>query len=303
MLRAVQRRARQIGGRAVVMTFRRHPRNVLGDRANVRVLTSLDHKMALLAEAGVRLVLVSDFTKQFSAINPEQFLTKILKERLGVTEFCLGPGARFGHGRRGSARMIRRCKSGGKPNFFEVDAVHMSGMAVSSTRIRNLIEAGRLELAGRLLGRSYSFWGDVVRGKGRGRKMGYPTVNLKPRSEVMPPEGIYTAWIRAVSGRRISRAARPGEYAMRYRYGKFYPALLSFGKRPTFETRGKTVPEVFILDYHTVFAARTAEVVIGKYLRAEKKYSAPERLIRQIEIDVKMARQWFKHNRMEEICR
>lgn len=293
------KQARKVNGVVALMTFRQHPRNVLGQNETVSVLTSLLHRLVLLEEAGVELLFLEKFTRRFAKISPERFLKNVLVQKLGVSTLCLGPDAHFGRGRRGNFRFAHQISEKGVLNLLEIGGVKKLGVPVSSTRIRGLIRTGQIEKVHQLFGRLYSFWGDVVHGKGRGRKMGFPTVNLKPQSEVMPPEGIYTSWIRSVKCELVPNPGAKNESVLKKEFGRFYPALMSFGRRPTFEKHGKQVPEVYILDFNGSFKAKTVEVVIGKWLRAEKKYPSPALLCRQIEIDVKNAKKWFNKHKMK----
>lgn len=293
LLGQIQKKALELGARAAVFTFREHPQRVLHAKEEPPILTSLIHKLVLLQRAGLDLCILADFTEPFSQMSPEDFVKNILLDTLGAREICMGSGARFGRGRSGDRTLVERLAGQYGFHFFEAPAVTVQGAVISSTLIRNLIRDGKLTEAGGLLGRPYSFFGTVTTGDGRGRTIGFPTVNLDPHSEVMPPEGVYAVWFEVLDLEWVQVTShksvlKEGLKTVRRQ------AVLNYGRRPTFGDGGKAIPEAHILDFDGNLDGKTVEVTFGPRLRSEQRFSSAETLKRQIQEDIRAARKSFQ---------
>ncbi len=296
ILRLIRSRARKLGGRAGVFTFREHPQRVLHAEEKPAILTSLVHKLYLLNRTGIDLCFLMEFTEQLSLKSPEAFVREILLGSVGAREICMGFNARFGHNRIGDSRLMKQLAETDGFVFHEAPPFQLEDTVISSSAIRTQVRAGKLDEAARFLGRPYSFFGTVVTGAGRGKALGFPTANLDPHSEVMPPEGVYVCWVRALDCEL--KAADKGLTELRVREeSKRFQALLNYGIRPTFGGIGKAVPEVYILDFKGDLSNKTVEVVIGARLRSERKFPDHRALVKQIEDDKIQARKWFEQNK------
>jgi len=256
---------------AVCVTFWPHPRAVLRGEAPRHIL-SLEHRLELLAQQGVDDVLVIDFSPEFAAVEPEEFVEQLLVRRLGCRELVIGHDTAIGRARRGDAAFL--AQAGGHYGFrvVAVGGVVVNGEVVSSTAVRQAIAEGDLQRAQRLLGRPVSLLGTVVPGDGRGATLGFPTANLEVTSEAFPPLGVYAV---------IARTAQ-GEL----------PAVMNYGLRPTFhQDASHGVFEVHVLDRRDLqLRGQHMEVLLVEQLRRERKFESVESLRAQIGKDVEAAR-------------
>jgi len=272
ILRQVVEGARRAGGAAVVVTFDRHPRRVLGGSPEP-CITSLGHRLRLFESFGVDVCVVIRFTRAVAAMPAAEFARKVLRDLLKTRLLIVGPDCRFGRDGQGDIEMCRRMSAELGLVARQVEAVRVGGEVVSSTAIRRAIEGAELERAARLLGRPFSLFGTVVGGAGLGRRLGYPTANLDVHNELMPRDGVYAgrAWVE--SGWRA--------------------CVTSVGPQPSFPGRaaGRPIVEVHILDAALELYGKDLEVQFLQLLREQKRFATPEALAEQIGRDVAMARQ------------
>jgi riboflavin kinase / FMN adenylyltransferase len=274
MLRRLMESARLRTLTTAVMTFEPHPREFFSRPDAPARITSLRDKLQLLSETGIDQVFVCAFTAAFARTTAEAFVRDLLCERL-VTRFLLvGDDFRFGANRLGDTGTLR---SAARQYGFEVesmDSVTVGAQRVSSTAVRESLARGDLASAARLLGRPYAISGRVVHGQRLGRKLGFPTANIKLGRNRPPVHGIYTV---RLSGVGIGN--RPG--------------VASLGVRPTIEDAGKPSLEVHLLDFDQNIYGRYAKVEFLKKLRDEEKYVDLATLREQIARDVDAARAFF----------
>ncbi|MBK7631622.1 MAG: bifunctional riboflavin kinase/FAD synthetase [Ignavibacteriales bacterium] len=259
--------SKEKGCRNVVITFHPHPRTVLIEGNNVKMLTTQEERKTLLEKRGVENFLTIKFTKEFASLTAEQFIYDYLINGIGLTEIVLGHDHHFGKGRSGNVELLK--KIGEKENFSvtTVDAFYINNEIVSSTKIRNAISEGNLKKANTLLGRNYSFSGTVVGGDKRGRELGYPTANIKLSSQekLLPAIGIYAVRVLLENEKHIG--------------------LLSIGNRPTFYNAGELVTEVYIYNFDREIYGETVTIELIDRLRGEEKFNSAEDLINQMNKD------------------
>ena len=266
VLEEIAKRAAAAGGRSVLVTFEPHPLEVVNPEAAPRLLTLPDEKRAILAQSALDHVEFLRFTHELSLLSPERFVREVLERRFTLRELVIGYDHGFGRGRSGDVDLLRDL---GRGDGFAVDvvaAVMMDGHPVSSTLIRRAVAGGDLETARRGLGRWYSATGPVVRGAGRGRGLGVPTVNLAPFPvrKLLPPDGVYAA-----------RVSFEGE-----RRG----AMLNLGPRPTFGDAARTL-EAHLFDFAGDLVGRTVVVEFLRRLRDTRKFASVEELKGQLAAD------------------
>ncbi|MEA3329028.1 MAG: bifunctional riboflavin kinase/FAD synthetase [Candidatus Omnitrophota bacterium] len=270
----VKKRAELTGGTSVVITFDLHPLRVINFEGSPPLLTSMEHKMKLLDDMGVKKCLLLKFKRDFFTLTPEEFVKKTLVESLKVNEIFLGNNYCFGRGKSGDIKLMQALAE--KYSFYlhKMKLIKLNGNIVSSSLIRSFLKQGKLNQAARFLGRPFSILGQVVKGSKRGRLIGYPTANLKPYHEVIPPGGVYA--VKVSLGRRL------------------YNAIINIGSRPTFEfIDGENIEpiiEVHIFDFNSSLYGRELEVVFAGKIRNERRFSGKEELIRQIRLDEARAR-------------
>jgi riboflavin kinase/FMN adenylyltransferase len=267
IIETVVKKASAHNSRNFLITFDPHPRKVLSKENNIKMLSTLDEKIALFETLRMENVLVINFTQDFSQLTPEQFLTKYLIEGIGVKEAVIGYDHHFGKGRGGGIELLTNF---GLKSNFEVTVVTefiVDGETVSSTKIRHALIDGNLVKANKMLGRLYSFSGKVIRGDSRGKELGFPTANLKVESEdkLLPAIGIYAA-----------ECIIDGE--------KFF-GLLSVGSRPTFYATGEIIPEFYIFDFNKDIYDKIVQVNVVERIRGEEKFNSVENLIIQMKKD------------------
>jgi len=253
-----------------VLTFEPHPVKILAPHVDLRFLTSPEEKLAHLEAAGIDEVVFLDFTPSFAAMSPEQFASDILHRSLTLAELFVGNHFAFGKGRAGHIDDLVRL--GGQHGFLvhSVTPVMIEGDVVSSTRIRQLIQAGNVERAATLLGRTYGIRGPVVHGMQQGQAMGWPTANLRiPTERVVPPDGVYAA--RAVHG------------------AETYDAIAYIGTRPTFGA-GERLLEVNLLDRTCDLYGQEITVQFVSRVRGDHTFASADELSTQITRDVEQAR-------------
>lgn len=265
--------AERNGLKLAVFTFSNHPLALIRpDLVPVRII-SAEEKIKLLESFGVDYLINIPFTEDFAALSPDEFL-----ERLAYFNYrCLVVGENFTYGFLGSGKTETLERSGRKNGFDVIvrPLVKMNGNVVSSTGIRNLIRAGHIEYANRMLGRAYSITGKIVHGEQRGRKLGFPTANI----ELLHGEMAVPA---------------PGVYAVTASIeGSIYEGMGNIGNNPTFNDVEHARLEVNLFNCSGDLYGKTMSVQFRKYIRAEKKFSGVEELCRQIEEDKKAIKTYF----------
>lgn len=270
LLKAVVTAAQAARGRSVVLTFDPHPITVLRPGVNLRLLMSMEEKLARFEQAGIDEVLFLAFTPAFAALTPEQFVFQILRDGIGLRELFVGQHFAFGKDRAGHMDDLRRLGAEAGFVVHPMPPVLSGGEVVSSTRIRHLVKAGDMRDATRCLGRPYALYGKVVRGAQRGQGLGWPTANLRlPEERVLPPDGVYAATV-VWKNRR-------------------FPSVAYIGTRPTFDA-GERLLEVYLLDQQVALYGEEIGVEVIERIRDDAKFDSAEALAARIDLDVRQAR-------------
>lgn len=270
LLRRTVSRAREAETKAVVLTFSPHPVRFFHPEARFYEITTLDEKAPLIAGEGIDALVVDSFDGAIGRMLPEEFAREILARRLKAAWITVGYDFTFGRNRTGTPAMLAAV---GERLGFEVEVVPpllRGGMIVSSTRIRDLLLAGRVREAEELLCRPYRMSGPVVTGAGRGRKLGFPTANIRFSQELVPLPGVYV--VEAEIGENVHRA------------------VASVGFNPTFGENSLGL-EVHVMDFQGNLYGETIGVRFRDRIRDEKKFKSVQELVRQIEKDVQYARE------------
>lgn len=294
ILEFLRSRARALHGEAYVLTFSRHPAKVLHPGKQVSLLTSTLHKLSLLDRSGIDGCILLPFESSFSLMSPRNFARRYLAGHFRVREVCLGSNAHFGKGRSGRAEDMKRFAEELGFGFKVVYAEKAGKRRISSTLVRQAVESGHFGEARRFLGRRYSIFADIVPGQRIGRKIGYPTANLNPHSEALPPTGVYLVQVNIL--RHPHYSLRKNFEFKEHPIKKDVPALLNLGYRPTIgpcETE-YPVPEVHLINFKGHLRGKLLEVTFFKRLRQEKKFKHVDHLKNQIKKDVETADKYFK---------
>src|SRR5213079_660460 len=263
--------ARAANGTPVVVTFDPHPEKVLRPKTAPHLLTATPHKIALIRDLGVAHLLIITFDKKFAATEPEDFVQQLVQHSKPLREICVGHEWSFGRNRRGNLELLKKLGAQSDFNVVGIPPVTVNGQIVSSTTIRQAVEAGDLRKAAEMLGREYTILGTVVRGDDLGKKIGFPTANLSAHNEQFPPNGVY--------------------FAEAMLEGSVYPGVVNLGYRPTVSSgKSERVLEIHLFDFDRDIYGQDVEVRFIRYLRPEQKFENMDALTRQIELDVQEAR-------------
>lgn len=266
--------ASERGLASVVVTWDRHPNETLRPERTPKLLTSPERKAELLASTGIDYLVVLPFDRELSTWPPEQFAATVLAEGLGARCVFVGAGWRFGHKAAGDVALLDKL---GAELGFEATGLALTtheGSPLSSSRAREAVAAGDVELAEALLGRPFDVDGTVVKGAGRGVELGFPTANFEVDSKLVRP--------------------RRGVYAGRARVEEtWYPAAINVGVNPTFGGDEATTPvmvEAYLLDFEGDLVGTTLRVVFLTRLRDELKFDSVDDLVAQMARDVEATR-------------
>ena len=259
--------ARERGLAAAVLTFDPHPAAILNPAFAPKLIMTVAQRLRHLCALGVDCVYVVPFSLDFARLTPAEFVEQCLIQALRASVVLVGGDFRFGHRRAGNVDTMRDLGLEVEP----VWPVLFRGIRASSTAIRDLVEAGKVNRAARLLGRPFSLRGPVVKGQGVGSRQTVPTLNLAPENALLPADGVYVT-----------------------RTSNRWKSITNIGHRPTFGGMERTV-ETFLLDPFSEPAPDRIEVEFLRYVRAERKFDTPEELRSQIMLDVKSANSLHRH--------
>jgi len=280
--------AAEHGWKASVLTFDPHPTQVVAPERTPPLLTSPERRAALMAGEGIEQVLILPFTRELALLSPQEFVEQLLVKTLHARAVLVGDNFHFGHRQSGNVAVLEEL---GRKFGFEteiVPAVSWRGRMVSSSAIRQLIRAGNVSLAGRLLQHAYALDGDVVSGRGVGSKQTVPTLNLATKAEVIPASGVYITRTRE---RSVEGAVEP---TVEHPGGRQWNSITNIGYRPTFGASDELTIETFLLDPLTGETPRHICVEFFRRVREERKFESPEALRSQILKDVRTAQAFFR---------
>lgn len=266
VLHAAARLARRRAWLSAALSFDGPPEAALGQPVPPR-LGHPDDDASQMQGLGLGLLLRVPFTRALGALRAEQFIARVLKARLRCAAVVVGQGFRFGRGAQGDVALLRRSGL----EVLALPPLKRGGHLVSSTRLRQAVQAGRLAEAARLLGRPWRLRGVVVKGRGLGSQLGFPTANLASPQRVLPPLGVWAG-----------RCRVPG--------GPWRAFAANLGTRPTVEDAGRVGVELHLLRFKGRLVGRTLEAEFTRRLRGERKFSGLPELTAQIEKD--SARAW-----------
>ncbi|SES93659.1 bifunctional riboflavin kinase/FAD synthetase [[Clostridium] polysaccharolyticum] len=262
------------GLQAVTFSFYQHPGNVVSNQANRLIYTEAE-KVKKVEQLGSDYFISYPFNEEVMHTEPEEFVRTVLAEKLGARAVVVGKDYHFGKNRAGNVEMLKEL---GKKYGFEVNAfekVVLDEAEVSSTRIRQELQAGNLEKANQLLGMPYSITGKVVYGNQIGRTLGMPTANVIPSKEkLVPPNGVYATRILLD--------------------GKIFYGITNIGYKPTVGDRNEKGVETFIFDFQESIYDKEITIEFFAYERGERKFGSLEELKHQMERDCQFSREYFK---------
>lgn len=257
-------------GEVVALTFYPHPAEVLNPGKAPTELLPLNERIKYLIESGVTSVAVLTFTNEFSQMSPIDFIDKIIKANLNAKSITVGSNFRFGHKAMGDVDFLQK---NSKVKVTGLDLAVELGTSISSTRIREAIANGNIEIARELLTRPHVLIGNVIHGEKRGRTIGYPTANISlTKRSTIPSDGVYAGWL-TVEGSK-------------------WPAAISIGTNPTFAGERNRQVEAYALDQKNLeLYDKVARVEFGWRLRDTIKFEGLEPLLAQMKVDCEKAKE------------
>lgn len=270
--------AKQNDGESIIITFHPHPRIVINPQdKTLRLLNTIEEKVSLLEKYGVDNLVIVPFSRNFSEQEAEDYIENFLVKNFRPKNIVIGYDHKFGKNRSGDYHLLENMKTRFGYGMEEITKETLDDIAISSTKIRNSLQAGEIALANELLGHNYTLTGTVVRGLQNGRKLGFPTANIQVSDEykLIPKTGIYVV--------KVSDASTPSEK---------HKGMLSIGYNPTFEGKEQTI-EVNILDFNKDVYGNTLTLEFIEHIRDEKKFDSIEALISEIKNDEKVTREVF----------
>jgi len=268
ILHQLNRLAKSCNGESVLLTFFPHPRMVLfPDDHGLKLLNTLDEKIALLEKTGLDNLIIQPFSEAFSRLSALQYVRDIMVNQLNVSNMVVGYDHHFGRNREGNIETLKEFSTTFDFNITEISALEIEEVNVSSTKIRNAILAGQIQMANGYLGYNYSFSGTVIEGEKRGRELGYKTANLSIEDDlkIIPPNGVYA----------VTATVGDGEFK----------GMLNIGFNPTFHDGEKTNIEVHILDFDQNIYGQKVTLHLVKRIRNEQKFGSKEELVQQLSTD------------------
>ncbi|MBC7924749.1 MAG: bifunctional riboflavin kinase/FAD synthetase [Bryobacteraceae bacterium] len=269
--------ARELGLTRSVLTFDPHPTTIVAPERAPRLLTTIEQRLSLMAEAGIEQAFVMPFDVAFSQLDPETFVRQVVVGGAGAKAVLVGDNFRFGAKQAGDVQILRDL--GDRFGFRTeiVSVVPFRGVVVSSSAVRDRILAGNVSAACRLLGRAYALEGKVVSGHGIGSRQTVPTLNLQTTAEVLPLTGVY-----------ITRTADLDSES------RLWPSITNVGYRPTFDGDALTIETFLLADLERTRSPERIRVAFLRRVRGEQKFESPEALRSQILLDVTRAKTWFR---------
>lgn len=260
--------AKEIGGQTVMLTFFPHPRMVLfPEDHGLKLLNSPEEKAILLEKAGIDHLIIQPFSKEFSRLNPGNYIRDILVNTLHVRKMVVGYDHRFGRNREGNINDLKEYTDLYGYQVEEIAAQEVSDIRVSSTKIRLALEQGDVDTASDFLGYNYMLSGTVIHGDGLGRKIGFPTANINSEFDwkLVPGTGVYAAWLIA-EGQKIA-------------------AMVNIGTRPTITNSKELRIEAHAIDWKGDLYEKKVRLEFVSRLRNEQSFDSVDNLARQLQTD------------------
>lgn len=263
---------------SLVLTFFPHPRTILQSVEEMKQLNTIDEKITLMNQMGIDNLVIHPFDKDFSRLTAEEFVRNVLVEQFNIKKIIIGHDHRFGRNRTAD---INDLIAFGEEYNFEVEQIsaeEINEAAISSTKIRNALNEGNIDLANQYLGYEYMMSGKVARGKQLGRTIGFPTANIhiEESYKLIPKEGVYIVRVQVLK--------------------KTYFGMLNIGTNPTTDTSKNQKIEVYILDFDSDIYDKPITIYFQKRLRDERKFETIDDLKKQLNSDKESTISFFRNN-------
>lgn len=265
---------------SIVLTFHPHPKSILG-RKPLSLIQTLDQRLEEMAKHKLHTALILPFDRKMAEIKAGSFIQDILLKQLRAKAIIVGENFFFGKNREGSVAYLKQMAERHGFKVYSCSSAESAGVGISSSTIRSLLFSGRIEEAGKMLGRFYSIDGSIVGGRSKGRTLGFPTANIQTTNEILPP-GVY-----------ITRAKVEG-------HRLHLPSITNIGECPTFGRTNRTSVESYLIDFQGNIYGRGIRLHFLKKLREEARFPSPESLTNQLKMDLDQARCFFEKNPLSQ---
>ena len=253
--------------RSIILTFSPHPRIVLNNDADIKLLTTQREKNEIFGSYNIDYLLTQDFSKSFSKLSPIEFVRDILVKKLNVRHIVTGYDHHFGKDRNANSNQLLEFSKDFGYDVTKVDAFHKNKVSISSTKIRNLIIDGKISNANEFLGYQFILTGKVIGGLGRGKSLGFPTANiLIDNYKIKPGNGVY--------------------YISSLLEGQITNGMMNVGVNPTFKDKGHSI-EIHFFDFNQNLYEKEISIIVIKKIREEKKFDSSDELTTQLQMDKK----------------
>lgn len=269
VIRKLTEVAKKQGLKSTVITFEPHPKSIHGF-GSPPLINTLGQRLELIAELGVDISVVVDFNREFAGIKPSDFIKQILVRRFNIGAFVASKDYRFGRGAKGDISFLKKIASGYDFKVYTVAGACLNKKLIKSTTIRNELASARIRQANAMLGRSYFIDGRVIKGRGVGRKLGFPTINLSTRQDILPPEGVYLSYT-GIKAKKL-------------------PCLINILR---VKKTHRLLVEAYILNFKGNLYRSRVRLYFADYARKEKKFKSRAALVKAIEADVAAAERFF----------
>jgi len=270
ILKFLSDKASKLGASSLVLTFSPHPEKILAEKAT-KMIQTLEQRKREIEKFGIDAVLIVPFDQNFSNLSAREFVRKIIVNTLKARAVVVGENFRYGKNREGDIPLLRKLASESNFQVHSIPTVKKRGMMASSSLIRNLLQQGHAEKANLLLGRNYEIDGKVIKGKSRGKPLGFPTANIETKNEIVPP-GIFISFVGIES--------------------ETFPALTNVGNCPTFNQKETNI-ESYIINFARDLYGKTIRIGFIKKIRDEIKFKTAEDLKAQMKKDLQIAKLHF----------
>lgn len=277
ILQTVIDQARAVQGESMVITFDPHPRKLLFPDKELKILTPLQEKLALISSIGIHHIVVVPFTKEFSSLSAQQYIRDFLIGKFHPHTIVIGYDHHFGNDRGGNIRLLEKEQTVYGYKLIEIPEQVVDEASISSTKIRNALLNGNVQESAAMIGRYYRIKGTVVKGNQLGRTIGYPTANiqLSDEAQLLPAMGIYCVQVKHEN--------------------VLYGGMLSIGYNPTVTSEKTIKIEVHIFDFYKDIYGDAVEILFVDKMRNEEKFSSLEELKMQLKKDEAAAREILEH--------
>lgn len=272
IIQSLVEEAKKTGLPSLLLTFHPHPETILSGK-QINLLQTLDQRMSEVEKYGVQLAVAVPFNEEFADLSAEEFIQKVILDKFKAKKIIVGENFRFGRKREGDIKKLHQFASRYGFSLVSVPPVRKKNFVISSSLIRDHIKRGDVETAHLFLGRPYEIGGTVVKGKSRGKTLGFPTANIQTANDIAPP-GVF-----------ISKIGIGFE---------IFPSVTHVGTKPTFGER-EPIIESYIIDYRNNLYGKNLRIMFLKKIRDEKKFETSAALSLQIRRDLDRAQRFFQN--------